>query len=85
MYPNVEKMIVVLIRKAKKIITSIEVSLISWLNINYKKNDGKKTFLVNLKHQFRASQCGEHDCSANNEKDGDFYYYPSLPHFTDEL
>ena len=45
----------------------------------------RKAFLANLKHQYLASQWGEHDCSAHNEKNGDCYGYPSLSHFTSEL
>ena len=44
----------------------------------------RKAFLANSKHQYRVSQCGEHDCSARNKKNGDFYEYPSLSHFMDE-
>ena len=43
-----------------------------------------KAFLTNPKHQYRVSQCGEHDCSDHNEKNADFYEYPSLTHFIDE-
>ena len=43
-----------------------------------------KAFVANPKHQYRASQWGEHDCSAHNEKNGDYNEYPSLSHFTDE-
>ena len=43
-----------------------------------------KVFLANLKHQDRVSQCGEHDCNANNKKNGDYYEYPNLSHFTNE-
>ena len=34
------------------------------MNINYKENGGKKTFLANPKHQDRVSQFREHDCSS---------------------
>ena len=34
-----------------------------------------KAFLANPKHQYRASQWGEHDCS------GDYNEYPSVSHF----
>ena len=43
-----------------------------------------KAFHENAKHQYHASQWGEHDCSAHNEKNGDYNEYPSLSHFTDE-
>ena len=29
-------------------------------------------FLANLKHQYRASQCREHDCSPHNKKNGHY-------------
>ena len=44
----------------------------------------RKAFLANPKLQHRVSQRGEHDCSANNEKNGDYYEYPSLSDYTDE-
>ena len=44
-----------------------------------------KAFLANLKHQYCASQRGEHDYSAHNKKNGDYYEYPGLPHFADKL
>ena len=43
-----------------------------------------KAFLAILKHQYRVSQYGEHDCRAHNEKNGDYYDYPVLTHFTDK-
>ena len=46
---------------------------------------GRNAFPVNQKHQYRVSQQGEHDCSAHNKKGGDYYEYPSLTHFADEL
>ena len=46
---------------------------------------GRKAFLENQKHQYCASQWGEHDCSVDNKKNGDNYEYPSLTHFTDEF
>ena len=45
----------------------------------------RKDFLLNPKHQDRVSHCEEQDCSANNKKNGDYYEYTSLPHFTKEL
>ena len=68
-----------------EIIASIQVQLISWMNFDYKENGGKKAFLSNPKQQYHVSQWGERDCSANNQKNGFFYEYPSLNHFTDEL
>ena len=45
----------------------------------------RKAFLANPRHQARVSQCGEHDWSAHNERNGDYNEYPCLTHFTDEL
>ena len=44
-----------------------------------------KAFLANPKHLDLVSQCGEHDCSANNKENGDYYKYPSWTHFTNEI
>ena len=85
MYPNVENMIVVPIRKRIEIILSIQGYLISWMNFDYKENDKKKAFLGNPKHQYHASQYGEHDCPAYNKKNGDYSQYQNLSHFKDEL
>ena len=45
----------------------------------------RKAFLANQKHQHRVSQRDEQDYSANNERNGDYYEYPSLSQFTNEL
>ena len=84
-YPNVENMIAMPITKKTEIVTGIQVCLILWMNFDYKKNGGKKAFLANLKYQYRVSQCGEHDCCANNKKIGDYYVHPDLSNFTDKL
>ena len=78
-------MIVVPIRKRIEIIMSIKVCPISWMNINYKKNGGKKSFSCSPKHQYHVSQYGEHDCIANKKKNGDYYGNPSLSHLTNEF
>ena len=44
----------------------------------------RKAFLANPKHQYHVSQWGEHDYSANNKKNREYYEYPSLSHFKDE-
>ena len=44
----------------------------------------RKAFLANPNHQYRLSQCREHDCSANNKKNGDYYDYLRLPYFIGE-
>ena len=45
----------------------------------------RKAFLPNQMQQYRVSQRGDHDCSANNKNNGDYYEYPSSTHFSDEL
>ena len=44
----------------------------------------RKAFLANPKHQYLVSQCGEHDCNANNTRNEDYYEYPTLSLITDE-
>ena len=63
-----ENTIVVPITKGMEIVMSIKVCLISRVNINYKENGERKSFLANPKHQYHVSLCEEHDCSANNKK-----------------
>ena len=43
-----------------------------------------KAVLANPKPQYRVSQCGDHHCSAHNEKNGDYNKRPSLSYFTNE-
>ena len=45
----------------------------------------RKAFLATPKHQYRVSQYGEQDCSANKKRNGDYHEHPGLTHFTDEL
>ena len=45
----------------------------------------RKAFPVNLNLRHRVSKYGEHDYSAHNKKDGDYYEFASLSHFMDEL
>ena len=63
-----ENMIVMPLTKRMEIVVGIQGCLFSWMNFDYKENGGKKAFLANLKHQYRGSQCGKHNCSANNKK-----------------
>ena len=72
------------ITKGMVIFMSIQVCLLSWMNFDYAEN-GEKNASPNPKHQYRASHYGEHDCNANNKKNGDCYGYPTLSHFMDEL
>ena len=43
-----------------------------------------KTFLENPNHQYRVTQCGNHDYGAHSKKNVDYYEYPCLTHFIDE-
>ena len=63
---------------------------LSWqiqsINIMYPYMENiKKAFLANPKLQYHVSQCRDYDCHAINKKGGDYYEYPSLSHFTNEL
>ena len=78
-------MITVPIAKRMEIITNIQDCFILWINVNYKEMVETKCFLANPNHQYHVSQYGELYCSANNKKNRDYYEYPSLPHFIDEL
>ena len=44
----------------------------------------RKASLASPKHQYHVSQCGEHDYSAYNEKNGDYNEHQSLSHFMGE-
>ena len=77
-------MIVVLITKRIGIIRSIQVCLISQVNISYKENGGEKNSSCKSRTPTSCIPMGEHDCSANNKKNGDSYEYPSLTYFIEE-
>ena len=55
------------------------------MNFDYEENGGKKALFAILKNQYRVSQYEEHDCHANDKKNGDYYGYLCLSHFLDEL
>ena len=55
------------------------------MNFDYKENGGEKAFLGNPMDQYHVFQCGEHDCCANNKKNGDYYVHPCLSYFTNKL
>ena len=80
-----ENKIVVPMAKRMEIIKTTQVCLLSRMNFDYTENDGKKAFLANQKHQYHVSQCGEHDWCPNKKKNGDYYDYPSLSSFSNEL
>ena len=44
----------------------------------------RKALLANPKHQYHASQWGEHDCGAHNKENTDYHEHPSLTYFTEE-
>ena len=85
MYPKEDNMIVTQITKRIGIITSIQVCLISRMNFDYEENGGKESFSCKSKASISYIQYGEHNCSANKKKNGDYFEYPSLSHFSDEL
>ena len=78
-------MIVAPITKRLVIVMGIQVCLISLMNFDCEENGGKKGLLANPQHQYHVSQCGERDCHASDKKNGDYFEYPSLSHFTEEL
>ena len=78
-------MVTMPITKRMEIVIGIPVCLISRMNFDYEENVGKKALPVNPMHQYHVSHYGEHDCSANNKKNGDCHGYLSLSHFVDEL
>ena len=59
------------ITKRMEIVMGMQVYLISWMNFDYKENRGKKAFPANPKHQHHVSHYEEHDCNANDKKNGD--------------
>ena len=55
------------------------------MNFDYKENGGKKKFCYKSKALIHVSQYGEHGCSANNNKNGDYNKYPGLSLLPDDL
>ena len=60
------------------------VSFGGWTLILWKMVE-RKAFLAKPMHQYHVHQWGEQDCCVTNKKNGDYYNYPSLYHFMDEL
>ena len=60
------------ITKRIEIIMSTQVSLISWMNINNKKNGEKKAFFAKPKHQYMYPNDDNMFVVPNNEKSGDY-------------
>ena len=54
-YPNAENMIVVPITRRMETIMSIQVCLLSPMNLDYKENGEKEAFSANPKHQYHVS------------------------------
>ena len=71
--------------KRIEIIISIQVYLISRITLIIMKMVKTKVVLANPTHQYHVSKYEEHDCYANNKKNGDRYGYPSLSYFTHKL
>ena len=65
-----KNMVAMPITKRMESVMGIQVCPISWLNFDYTENGGKKAFPANPKHQYCVSYYGEHDCNANNKKNG---------------
>ena len=55
------------IMKIIKIIMSIQVCLIWWMNFDHKENVGKMSFSCKSKASISASQLWENDCSAHDK------------------
>ena len=68
MYPNVENLVVVPKMKRMEIIMSIQVCLISRMNINYSKNGGNKSFSCQTKTSIPSISLTKHDCNAHSQK-----------------
>ena len=64
---------------------SFQVCFISQMNFDFEENGGKKTLLANPKRQCDVSQWEKHDCRAYNKKNGDYYEYLGLFHFSNKL
>ena len=62
-------MIIVPITKRIEIIKSIQVCPISQRTLIIRKMVKRKAFLAKPNRQYRVSQCGEHDCSAQSQKE----------------
>ena len=78
-------MFVVHITKKIETITTIQDCLISRMNVNYKENGGKKSFSCKSRASISCIPMWRTWSSANNKMNRDYYEYPSLSHFTDEL
>ena len=78
-------MIVVPITKRIEIIMSLQGCFLSRMTFDYKEIGGNKAFPTNPMHEYRVSQCGEPDCCTLRKKNGYYYEYPSLSHFTDKF
>ena len=84
MYPNEKNIIVMPITKRMEIIMESKFVSFHGITLIIRKVVERKAFMANAKRQFHVSQCGEHDCSAEN-KNRDCYGCPSLSHFMDKL
>ena len=86
MYPNKEdKIVVPITKKNGDYYEYPSLSPFTGEHQLQRKMVETKACPTNPKHQHRVSQCGEHDCRANNKKNGNNYKYPSLSYSIDEL
>ena len=54
------------------------------MKTNYKEMVEIIASVVNPKHQYRVSQCGEHDLVPITKKNRDYFEHPGLTHFMNE-
>ena len=55
------------------------------MNIDIEENGGKKDFSGKSRPSTSCIPIWKHDYSANKKKNGDYYEYPCLSYFLDEL
>ena len=54
------------------------------MKFNFMENVEGKAFTAKTKHQYHVSKWGEHDCSAQSQKNDNYYKNPSLSHLMNE-
>ena len=73
MYPTVENIIVVPIKKRIKIIMSIQVCFILWMNFDYKENEWKEKLLLQIQSIDIVHPNEENMMYYHNKRNGDYY------------
>ena len=66
------------------IIMSIQDCLLHGWMLVARKMVERNAFIANPKNEYHVSQWGEHDWSAHNKMNGDYYKYLSLSNFIDK-